>query len=157
VPNRAKQTVIDRLLGPTRRQQRRLGYKRTKPGTFLKHHIPIKTDRWDVTVPGFGEIDLVPHCGPHGDGEFAYSLNYTDILTGWVETRAVLGRGQRRIVAALDDIRISLPFPLRGLDSDNGSEFINHHLFRFCQTHGIQFTRGRPYKKDDNAHIEQKN
>ena len=132
-------------------------YGRTKPGTLLKHHIPLKTDHWDVTVPGFTELDLVAHCGDRADGEFAHSLNVTDIHTTWGETRAVLGRGEARVQTALEEIRQALPFRLQGIDSDNGSEFINDHLYRYCQTQGIQFTRGRPYKKDDNAHIEQKN
>jgi hypothetical protein len=124
---------------------------------LLKHQIPVRTDRWDVTEPGWGEIDLVSHSGPSAAGEFAHSMNFTDIHSTWVETRAVLGKGQTGILRALNDIQQELPFELRGLDSDNGSEFINHHVVRFCEKHKIQFTRGRPYKKDDNAHIEQKN
>jgi hypothetical protein len=124
---------------------------------LLKHHIPLKTDHWDVDVPGFTEIDLVSHSGNSASGDFCYSLNVTDIHTGWTETRAVLGRGQQGVRDALEAIRQALPFPLRGIDSDNGSEFINDHLFRYCRGQAIQFTRGRPYKKDDNAHIEQKN
>ncbi len=148
---------MDRRLAPYRRPGGTGRYGRTKPGTLLKHHIPLRTDRWDVTVPGFTEIDLVAHCGDSGDGEFAHSLNLTDIHTTWVETRAVLGRGQHAVQQALEAMRQTLPFRLQGIDSDNGSEFINAHLVRYCQRHGIQFTRGRPYKKDDNAHIEQKN
>jgi hypothetical protein len=148
---------IDRRLAPARRELTKRLYGRTKPGTLLKHHIPLKTDRWDVTAPGFTEIDLVSHCGDRADGEYLHSLNVTDIVTTWVETRAVLGRHQRGVRDALDDIRGALPFALRGIDSDNGSEFINHHLWDYCQAQEIQFTRGRPYKKDDNAHIEQKN
>jgi len=108
-------------------------------------------------APGFTEIDLVSHSGNSAAGDFCYSLNLTDIHTGWTETRAVLGRGQEGVRQALEEIRQVLPFPLRGIDSDNGSEFINDHLFRYCRSRAIQFTRGRPYKKDDNAHIEQKN
>src|SRR3989449_2159830 len=148
---------IDRRLQPRKRVLRRRLYGRTKPGTLLKHHIPIKTDHWDVTRPGFTEIDLVSHSGDCADGEFAHSFNLTDIHTTWTETRAVLGKGETGIVAALEDMRQSLPFTLCGIDSDNGSEFLNHHLVRYCRTQQIQFTRGRPYKKDDNAHIEQKN
>jgi len=148
---------IDRRLAPVKRQLKTRRYGRTKPGTLLKHHIPVKTDHWDVTVPGFTELDLVAHCGDRADGEFAHSLNVTDIHTTWVETRAVLGRGERRVQEALTDVQRTLPFRLRGIDTDNGSEFINDHLYRYCQAEGIQFTRGRPYKKDDNAHIEQKN
>jgi len=123
----------------------------------LKHQIPLKTDRWDVQEPGFTEIDLVAHSGDRSDGEFLHSLNVTDIHTTWVETRAVRGKSQDRVRAALDEIRRALPFRLRGIDSDNGSEFINGQLRRYCGRRRIQFTRGRPYKKDDNAHIEQKN
>jgi hypothetical protein len=148
---------MDRRLAPSRRPGRTGRYGGTKPGTLLKHHIPLRTDRWDVTVPGFTEIDLVAHAGECADGEFAHSLNLTDIHTTWVETRAVLGRGQHAVQVALEEMRPTLPFRLQGIDSDNGSEFINAHLVRYCQRHGIQFTRGRPYKKDDNAHIEQKN
>ena len=142
--------------GGSKRRLKRRGYGRTKPGT-LKHHIPLKTDHWDVTEPGFVEVDLVSHSGECASGEFVYSLNVTDIHTGWVETARPDGPRRDRRVAALDEIRRRLPFPLRGIDSDNGSEFINYHLDTYCQERQIQFTRGRPYKKDDNAHIEQKN
>lgn len=148
---------MDRRLQPYKRQVRKRRYGRTKPGSLLKHHIPLRTDRWDVSVPGFTEIDLVAHAGECAEGEFLHSLNLTDIHTTWVETRAVLGRGQTGVQRALEEMRRALPFRLRGIDSDNGSEFINAHLYRYCQAQGIQFTRGRPYKKDDNAHVEQKN
>src|SRR5487761_200551 len=148
---------IDYRLRPEKRKLRRRLYGRTKPGTLLKHHIPLKTDHWDVKVPGFTEIDLVSHSGNSASGDFCYSLNVTDIHTGWTETRAVLGKSQEGVRATLEADRLALPFPLRGIDSDNGSEFLNDHLFRYCDSRAIQFTRGRPYKKDDNAHIEQKN
>ncbi len=148
---------IDRRLEADKRALRTRMYGRTKPGTLLKHHIPVKTERWDVQVPGFTEIDLVSHSGDSADGEFAHSLNVTDIHTTWVETQAVMGKGQERVRQALEGLADALPFALQGIDSDNGSEFINAHLYRYCQARGIQFTRGRPYKKDDNAHIEQKN
>ena len=148
---------MDRRLAPHRRELTKRLYGRTKPGTLLKHHIPLKTDRWDVATPGFTEIDLVAHCGSLGAGEFVHSLNVTDIHTTWVETAAVLGKSQAAVRAALEELRQALPFRLRGIDSDNGSEFINQHLWDYCQGQEIQFTRGRPYKKDDNAHIEQKN
>ena len=148
---------IDRRLRDKKRTLKRRLYGRTKPGTLLKHHIPIKTDQWDVTEPGFTEIDLVSHSGDCASGEFVYSLNLTDIYSGWGETRAVMGRGETGVVEALEALRGQLPFALRGIDSDNGTEFINGHLYRYCQDRRIQFTRGRPYKKDDNAHIEQKN
>jgi len=147
----------DRRLAPYRQPVRRGRYGRTKPGTLLKHHIPLRTDRWEVTVPGFTEVDLVAHAGESGEGEFLPSLNQTDIHTPGVETRAVLGRGQAGVAAALEEMWQALPFALRGIDSDNGSEFINTQLYRYCQAEGIQFTRGRPYQKDDNAHVEQKN
>ena len=148
---------MDRLLAPDKRTIRRRLYGRTKPGTLLKHHIPVKTDHWDVTEPGFTEVDLVSHSGDRADGDFLQSLNVTDIHTTWVETCAVMGKSQVRVQEALEHLRQALPFALRGIDSDNGSEFINAHLYRYCRTHQLQFTRGRPYKKDDNAHIEQKN
>jgi len=148
---------MDRSLRPFKSELRKRQYGRTKPGSLLKHHIPLKTDRWNVQVPGFTEIDLVAHSGDRADGEFLHSLNLTDIHTTWVETRAVLGKSQHHVQEALEQLRQALPFRLQGIDSDNGSEFINHHLQRYCTAHGIQFTRGRPYQKDDNAHIEQKN
>ena len=148
---------IDRRLREKKKVWRRRIYGRTKPGSLLKHHIPVKTDSWDVKTPGFAEIDLVSHSGNSGAGEFAQSLNLTDIHTGWTETRALLGRGQEAVRQALDEMAGVLPFRLQGLDSDNGSEFINWHLKRWCDAKKIQLTRGRPYKKDDNAHVEQKN
>jgi hypothetical protein len=150
-------STIDRHLRPTKRQLRRRLYGRTKPGTLLTHQIPVCTEHWDVTGPGFTEVDLVSHSGDCADDECLQSLNLTDIFSGWVETRAVLGKGQAVIMAAIEEMRAALPFRLQGLDSDNGSEFINYHLYRYCAARAIQFTRGRPYKKDDNAHVEQKN
>jgi hypothetical protein len=148
---------LDRRLRDQKQTIKKRIYGRTKPGTLLKHHIPIKTDHWKVTMPGFSEIDLVSHSGSNASGEFLHSLNLTDIHTTWVETRAVMGKSQAFVRSALEEIRRDLPFDLKGIDSDNGSEFINDHLFRYCRKEGIQFTRGRPYKKDDNAHVEQKN
>ena len=148
---------IDRVLAPDKRTIRRRLYGRTKPGTLLKHHIPVKTDHWDVTEPGFTEVDLVSHSGDRADGDFLHTLNLTDIHTTWVEHGAVMGKSQVRVQERLAELRAALPFALRGIDSDNGSEFINAHLHQYCRTQQIQFTRGRPYKKNDNAHIEQKN
>jgi hypothetical protein len=148
---------IDRRLGPHKKQVKKRLYGRTKPGTLLKHQIPIKAERWETTVPGFGEIDLVSHSGDRADGEFIHSLTFTDIHSTWTETRAVMGKSQAFVQEALEDIRNKLPFPMRGIDSDNGSEFINYHLTAYCEAKGIEFTRSRPYKKDDNAHVEQKN
>ena len=148
---------IDRRLKSKKIHLKRKLYGRTKPGTLLKHHIPIKTDSWNVFLPGFTEIDLVSHSGNSAQGEFAHTVNQTDILTTWVESRAVLGKSEKAVSLAMNDMEHSFPFKILGIDSDNGSEFINYHLFRRCQQRSIQFTRGRPYKKDDNAHIEQKN
>lgn len=148
---------MDRRLKAKKTQRRRRIYGHTKAGHLLKHHIPIKTDRWDVNEPGFTEIDLVSHSGNSAEGEFAHTLNVTDIQSGWTESQAVLGRSQVVVQQALDTIQQALPFRLQGVDSDNGSEFINWHLKAWCEQHQIQMTRGRPYKKDDNAHVEQKN
>jgi hypothetical protein len=147
---------IDRRLRTRKSERKRRIYGRTKPGSLLKHPIPVKTDSWDVTSPGFSEIDLVAHCGNCGEGEFAHILNLTDIHSGWTESCALLGKSQVAVQQALDEIEGVLPFPLLGVDSDNGSEFINWHLKRWCEQKQIQLTRGRPYKKDDNAHVEQK-
>lgn len=148
---------IDRALRPHRIALKRRIYGRTKPGTLLKHQIPVRTERWDTSEVGWCETDTVAHCGESGDGEFAFSVNLTDVASTWTETRAVLGKGQRFVVESLEEMRQSLPFALRGIDSDSGSEFINNHCFRWCTEQGLQFTRGRPYRKNDNAYIEQKN
>ena len=149
--------ISRRRLKVQKTQRRRRIYGRTKPGYLLKHHIPVKTDRWDVQNPGFTEVDLVSHSGNSASGEFAHTLNVTDIHTTWTESRAVLGRGEEAVQRALNEIAEELPFRLLGVDSDNGSEFINWHLKSWCEQQDIPLTRGRPYKKDDNAHIEQKN
>ena len=148
---------IDRRLKNKKNRIKKKIYGTTRPGTLLKHQIQVKTDNWDVNTPGYFEIDTVSHSGSSADGDFILSLNCTDIHTTWTETRAVMGKGQILTLDAIEDIKSSLPFTLRGIDSDNGSEFINYHLKRFCDNNKIQFTRSRPYKKDDNAHIEQKN
>lgn len=152
---------MDRRLKAHKHIVKRRLYGTTRPGSLLKHMIPIKTDHWDVTTPGYLEIDLVSHSGASAAGEFIHTLDCVDIATCWVERRAVMGKGLFGILDALRDIEGKLAFPLKGIDSDNGSEFINNHLLAFCQKrpagHAIQFTRSRPYKKDDNAHIEQKN
>ncbi len=148
---------IDRRLRTRKNRLKRRRYGQTKPGTLLKHMIPIKTDHWQVKMPGFAEVDLVSHSGNSASGDFAYSLNLTDVHTGWTETRALLGKGLEGVLAALDEVHAVLPFLLRGINSDNGSEFINWHVGRWCARHDVQFSRSRPYKKDDNAYIEQKN
>ena len=150
-------STIDRALRDRKLRLKRRLYGRTKPGTLLRHQIPVRTDTWDVKQPGYLEADLVPHCGGSSQGEFINSLNLTDILSGWMEREGVMGKGQFGVLGALDKISQRLPFKILGIDSDNGSEFINHHLLSWCERHEIQFTRSRPYKKDDNAHIEEKN
>ena len=148
---------IDRRLKAKKSERKRRIYGRTKPGALWKHPIPVKTDSWDGSDPGFSEIDLVAHGGNSGDGEFAHTLNLTDIPSGWTESRALLGKSQVAVQEGLDAIEKVLPFRLLGVDSDNGSKFINWHLKGGCEPKQIQLTRGRPYKKDDNAHVEQKN
>ena len=150
-------STIDRRLAYKKKLFKKKIYGSTKPGLLLRHQIPIRTEFWNVGTPGFVEIDLVSHCGNSGAGEYAYTLNVTDIFSQWVERRAVFGKGERGVAAALDEIRQAMPFALIAIDSDNGSEFINDHLVRYCEKHSLGFTRSRPYKKDDNAHVEQKN
>ena len=131
---------------------------RTKPGTLLRHQIPIRTFAdWDEKKPGFVEVDLVGHDGGILKGDFLYTLDVTDINTGWTETRAVKNKAQIWVFGAMKYIRGRLPFELLGIDSDNGSEFINAELMRYCEEEGITFTRSRPYKKNDNCFVEQKN
>lgn len=149
--------TIDRLLSSQRRRASRRLFGRTKPGTLLRREIPIQTAAWSHGIPGFTEIDLVSHSGADASGEFLHTLNLTDLETAWVESRAVMGKGETGVVRSIDEIAGVLPFALLGVDSDNGSEFINHHLLGYCRKRKIAFTRSRPYKKDDNAHIEQKN
>jgi hypothetical protein len=149
---------IDRLLASTKKQSALKGRTHTKPGTLLKHHIPIRTfSDWNETVPGFVEIDLVAHDGSIAYGDYAQTLDATDIATTWTETRVVKNKAQRYVFEALQDIRSSIPFPLLGIDSDNGGEFINCQLYRYCIDEGITFTRSRPHRKNDNCFVEQKN
>jgi hypothetical protein len=148
---------MDRVLAPHKRGVLRRRFGRTKPGTLLRHQVPIKTDQADVVAPGALEVDLVAHCGDNGFGDFLNSVNLTDVHSKWTETCAVLGKAQVRVCQAIDEMRLALPFAVCSLHSDNGSEFINRHLVSYCRRHGIAFSRARPYKKNDNAHIEQKN
>jgi hypothetical protein len=149
--------TIDRALQDKKQGLRRRLYGRTKPGLLLRHRIPIKCESWDVQRPGFLELDTVSHSGENASGTFAYSLNLTDIGSTWVETRAVWGKAEHGVLEAFREIGTVLPFAVKAIDSDNGGEFINHHLWNHCAEEKIEFTRSRPYKKDDNAHIEQKN
>jgi hypothetical protein len=134
------------------------GATTTRPGTSLKHEIPIRTfTDWDDARPGFLEIDLVAHCGSSTLGQYLCTLCAVDIVTCWVELDAVLGKSQARVGGAVQHVHARLPFPLLGLDSDNGSEFINQGMYDYCQRHAITFTRSRAWKKNDSAHVEQKN
>jgi len=154
---RVSPRTIDRALAGKKRELRRRIYGRTKPGTLLRHQIPVKCEHWDVQTPGFLELDTVSHSGECAEGLFAYSFNLTDIGSTWVETQTVLGKGAAGICQAFDEMREELPFEVKAIDSDNGSEFINGQMVGYCDGRDIAFTRSRPYKKDDNAHIEQKN
>ena len=150
--------TVDRLLRPTRVGHARRGLSTTKPGTLLKKQIPIRTFAdWQEDEPGFLEIDLVAHCGTATDGEYLNTLVLTDIQTTWTECIALPNRSQRAVSTAIRRVREEFPFAILGLDSDNGSEFINANLLRYCQQEQITFTRSRPYKKNDQAHVEQKN
>jgi hypothetical protein len=150
--------TADRILQPERRKHSLRGRGRTTPGSLLKHQIPIRTFAdWNEQRPGFAELDLVAHDGGMGMGEYAQTLDMTDVCTGWTETIAVPNKAQVWVFAAINKARGRLPFPLLGIDSDNGSEFINHELFRYCVEQGITFTRTRPYRKNDNCYVEQKN
>jgi len=155
---RISAATIDRLLRQERKKYELKGRSLTKPGTLLKHQIPIRTfSEWDEQRPGFVEIDLVGHEGGNPRGDFIQTLNVTDVCTGWTEMQAVKNKAQIWVFEALKDIRKRLPFDLLGIDSDNGSEFINDHLVRFCREEQITFTRSRSYRKNDNCFVEQKN
>lgn len=150
--------TIDRLLAGDRRAYELKGRSHTKPGSLLKAQVAVRTFAdWDERRPGFLEIDLVSHDGGLSQGDWIQTLDATDVYSGWTETRAVKNKAQRFVFAGLLAIRKSLPFPLLGLDSDNGSEFINDHLSRYCQHEGLTFTRSRPYRKNDSCFVEQKN
>lgn len=150
-------STIDSRLKPFKQEAKRRINSTTKPGSLLKKQIPIKTVSWNEQRIGYFELDTVVHCGDNASGEYICSIDITDMLTGWTETEAIMGRAQNRVIASLNEIKRRLPFKLRAIDPDNGSEFINWQLFRYCQENEIEFTRGRPYQKNDNAHIEQKN
>lgn len=151
-------STIDRLLAPDRKKQALKGRSGTKPGSLLKHQIKIRTfSEWNEQKPGFVEIDLVGHDGGDASGEFCQSLDVTDVCTTWTETRAVQNKAQVWVFRALTDIRKSLPFQLLGIDSDNGSEFINNELYRYCIQEKITFTRARPTRKNDSCFVEEKN
>jgi hypothetical protein len=150
--------TIDRMLKADRGRIALKGRTTTKPGTLLRSRIPVRTfAQWDENEPGFFELDLVGHCGGSGRGEFLYTLNMTDVFSGWTVLGAMKGRGERGTVLAIKSAREYIPFPLKGLDSDNDSAFINYHMTKYCREEPITFTRCRPYRKNDQCHVEQKN
>ena len=155
----ASSATLDRLLKPLRALHQSPRIK-TKPGSMLRKEIPIRGGSWDENEPGWIEADTVSLCGGQTTGECVHVVDGTDIFTTWVEMRAIYGRGQHSTLEQLQDIERTLPFPLLGLDSDNGGEFINRHVLRWCQKdrqEPIYYTRSRPYQSNDNAHVEQKN
>ena len=148
---------IDRCLRPVRCKSPH-GLRTTKPGSLLKNLIPVQTfTAWDEERPGFMEIDLVAHCGSTTEGQYLNTLTCTDISTGWTDVTALAHRSQQIVSTAIHRMRQRLPFALLGIDSDNGSEFINDLLYRYCLDEKVTFTRSRPYQKNDQAHVEQKN
>lgn len=156
--SRMSAATIDRRLASERKRLAVKGRSGTKPGSLLKSQIPVRTwADWDDDRPGFLEIDLVGHEGGNPCGDFAQTLTCTDIATGWTETRAVTNKAQKWVFAALTELTTAFPFPILGIDSDNGAEFINAHLLRYCDQHQITFTRSRAGRKNDGAHVEQKN
>ena len=150
--------TIDRRLAPERARLGIKGRSHTKPGTLLKSQIPIRTwAEWTEDRPGFVEIDLVGHEGGNSSGEFCFTLTMTDIATGWTVNRSVKNKAAVWVVEAIEEATRQFPFPILGIDSDNGSEFINAHLFEYCTSRKITFTRSRSGNKNDGAHVEQKN
>jgi hypothetical protein len=150
--------TIDRLLAPYRALPGGRGRSLTRPGSLLRNQVPIKTFAdWNDARPGFLEIDLVAHCGSTSAGQFLSTLSTVDVATGWMLCRGVRNKGEEAVFEELAEIRRRLPFPLLGLDSDNGGEFINRTLVHYCEKESITLTRARPYRKNDSCHIEQKN
>ncbi len=152
-------STIDRILQPVRVRYTKRGRSTTKPGTLLRKHIPVKVNQWDESRPGYLEADTVAHCGESMAGMFVFTIDLVDIATGWTEQRAVWGKGETGVLEQIIDVEKTLPFQILGFDCDNGSEFLNHHLFTYFtgRRRPVAFTRSRAYHKDDNAHIEQKN
>lgn len=150
--------TVDRLLKPERRKLELKGRSHTRHGPLLKHQIPIRTHfTWDERLPGYFELDTVHHDGGSASGEYCATLTATDVYSGWTELRPLRNRAHRWVKERVVEIRSDLPFSWLGLDSDNGGEFINRTLLNYCNDTGITFTRGRPYRKNDNCFVEQKN
>ena len=155
---RISPATIDRLLTRKRKATSLKGRSHTRPGTLLKHNIPIRTSfDWDERVAGFFELDTVAHDGGAASGEYCYSLDATDVASGWTEIRALRNRAHTWVKQEVEQIRAELPFQLQGVDSDNGGEFINYQLWDYCKENHLLFTRSRPYRKNDNCFVEQKN
>lgn len=150
--------TMDRVLYEDRAAMRVKGRATTKPGTLLRSKIPVRTfAEWSENKPGFFELDLVGHCGGTGRGEFLYTLNMTDVFSGWIALGVMKGRGERGTLDAVKSASKQIPFRVRGIDSDNDSGFINYHMEKYCREEKITFTRCRPYRKNDQCHVEQKN
>ncbi len=151
-------STIDRRLGGAKVLAGFRAHGHTKPGSLLKTQIPVRTwSEWDDVTPGFVEIDLVGHEGGNSFGEFCFTLTVTDIATGWTINRSVANKSAIRVTEAIEHACAAFPFPILGIDSDNGSEFINAHFLEWCTTRRITFTRSRPGNKNDGCHVEQKN
>ena len=150
--------TADRLLASERRRLNWRGKTTTKPAQILRRQVEVRTaNDWNEDVPGYFEADLVAHCGESAHGQYVNSLVLTDVATGWIELAALPNKSQRSVTDAIDRIRKRLPFSILGIDSDNGTEFINANLYRYCNEQKIHFTRCRPYKKNDQCRVEQKN
>ena len=156
--NQISASTIDRMLKPCRKKYEIKSRSRTKPGTLLKKEIRMRTGvEWEEDMVGYLEVDLVSHDGGNSGGDFCQTLNSVDIKSGWTEMIAVKNKAQIWVFEALMEIRKRLPFSLKGIDSDNCSEFINHHLLKYCIEENIDFTRGRASHKNDNCYVEEKN
>lgn len=151
-------STCDRLLWSKRKSFSPKGRCMTRPGTLLKSQIPIRTwSDWQDEEPGYCEMDLVHHCDDNTSGEYLHTITITDVVLGWTENEALRNRSETSVMLAVESIRARMPYPIKGLDSDCGAEFINQIMLRYCQTRGIVFTRSRPYKKNDQCKVEQKN
>jgi hypothetical protein len=156
--NSVSPATIDRKLKKAKERNRIKGISNTKPGSLLKSQIPVRVcfDR-DERKPGYFELDTVSHCGARASGQFCQTLTITDVGSGWTEECALLNNAHRWVKEQIAQTKADLPFPMLGIDSDNGGEFINHQLLDWCVQNGIKFTRARPYRKNDNCFVEQKN
>jgi len=156
--NNISPSTVDRILKNQRIRRKKYLFSRTRPGSLLRREIPVIIEVCnDITKPGHIQIDLVAHCGNSISGEFNWTLNATDIYSQWSESECIVNKSEYEVIDALKNIISRMPFNIISINSDNGSEFINWELLRFCKNNNIQFSRTRPYKKDDNAYIEQKN